>query len=96
MSLQQSPLLEGDVDTGKIVLRDYINATVGFEGLAEDIGKPSKSLMRMLSDAGNPSATNLFAMISQLQKATGIHLHVRAGREATAYAVAFYDAYLCS
>ena len=25
-------LLAGDVDTGKIVLRDYINATIGFEG----------------------------------------------------------------
>ena len=27
-------LLAGDVDTGKTVLRDYINATVGFEELA--------------------------------------------------------------
>ena len=26
-------LLAGDVDTGKIVLRDYINATIGFEEL---------------------------------------------------------------
>ena len=26
-------LLAGDVDTGKTVLRDYINATVGFEEL---------------------------------------------------------------
>ncbi|MBO9479737.1 transcriptional regulator [Shimia sp. R11_0] len=77
-------LLEGDVDTGKVVLRDYINATVGFEGLAEDIGKQPKSLMRMLSEAGNPSATNLFAMISQLQKATGIQLHVQAGSATTA------------
>ena len=42
-------LLNGDVDTGKLVLRDYINATVGFEELAEEVGKPSKSLMRMFS-----------------------------------------------
>ena len=27
-------LLAGEVDTGKTVLRDYINATVGFEELA--------------------------------------------------------------
>ena len=26
-------LLAGDVDAGKIVLRDYINATIGFEEL---------------------------------------------------------------
>ena len=42
-------LLEGDVDTGKAVLRNYINATVGFEELAEEVGKSSKSLMRMFS-----------------------------------------------
>ncbi len=59
-------LLEGDMGTGKIVLRDYINATVGFEELAKDVGMPSKSLMRMLSEEENPSASNLFAMISQL------------------------------
>ena len=27
-------LLAGDVETGKIVLRDYINATMGFEEIA--------------------------------------------------------------
>ncbi len=27
-------LLSGDVDTGKAVLRDYINATIGFDELA--------------------------------------------------------------
>jgi DNA-binding phage protein len=67
-------MLAGDVDTGKAVLRDYINATVGFEELAEEVGKPSKSLMRMFGPKGNPSADNLFAIISHLQKATGVHL----------------------
>lgn len=70
-------LLEGDVDTGKAVLRDYINATIGFDELAEDVGKGPKSLMQMFSAKGNPTAANLFAIISHLQKATGIHLSVR-------------------
>ena len=35
-------LLEGDVDTGRAVLRDYINATVGFETLGRLTGKPAK------------------------------------------------------
>lgn len=73
-------LVSGDVATGKAVLRDYINATIGFEELAEDIGTPSKSLMRMFSDKGNPTASNLFAVISQLQKATGVHLAVSPSR----------------
>ena len=70
--------LGGDVDTGKSVLRDYINATVGFEGLAERTGTPSKSLMRMFSPAGNPAADNLFAVIRTLQQDSGVTLEVRA------------------
>ena len=72
-------LISGEVDTGKAVLRDYIKATVGFEGLAEEVGTPSKSLMRMLSEKGNPTASKLFAVISQLQKTTGVQLAVGAG-----------------
>ena len=70
-------LLSGDTEAGRLVLRDYINATVGFESLAEHTGKPVKSLMRMFSPKGNPAASSLFAVISYLQKATGVHLSVR-------------------
>ena len=71
-------MLAGDVDSGKAVLRDYINATVGFERLARETGTPSKSLMRMFGPKGNPRASNLFAVISRLQKASGIRLEVAA------------------
>ena len=47
-------MLAGDVTTAKTILRDYINATVGFTGLAEATHIPPKSLMRMFSPAGNP------------------------------------------
>ena len=40
-------LLADDVDTGKAVLRDYINATIGFEELFRVFDKSSKNLMRM-------------------------------------------------
>lgn len=71
-------LLSGDMETGKSVLRDFINATVGFERLAEKVGTPSKSLMRMFGPRGNPRAENLFNVISQLQEETGVHLAVAA------------------
>ena len=71
-------LLEGDVATGKVVLRDSINATVGFEALAQATGTPSKSLMRMFGPRGNPNASNLFAVIGCLQHASGVTLEVRA------------------
>ena len=71
-------LLEGDVEAGKAMLRNYINATIGFEELSEMVGSPSKSLMRMFSANGNPRADNMFSVIQHLQKATGVHLAVGA------------------
>ena len=71
-------LLTGDVATGKAVLRDFINATIGFEDLGIKTGKSAKSIMRMFGPDGNPTAQNLFAIIHQLQKATGVSLGVSA------------------
>jgi DNA-binding phage protein len=71
-------LLDGDLETGKSVLRDYINATVGFEKLARATGMPAKSLMRMLGPNGNPRADNLLTLIAELQRLTGIHIAVAA------------------
>lgn len=73
-------LLTGDVDTGRAILKDYINATIGFEQLAEKTDLPPKSLMRMFGPSGNPRADNLFAVIHQLQSATGVHVSVRPKR----------------
>jgi hypothetical protein len=70
-------LLRDELDVGKVLLRDYINATVGFEHLALATQKNPKSLMRMLSTEGNPRADNLFAIIAHLQKSEGIELGVR-------------------
>src|SRR5262245_17007273 len=69
-------LLAGDLETGKAVLRDYINATVGFEKLARMTGTPPKSLMRMLGPKGNPRASNLLMVIGKLQRASGVQLAV--------------------
>jgi len=56
-------MLAGDVETGKSILRDYINAAAGFGRLSEVTHKPAKSLMRMFSPKGNPRADNLFQII---------------------------------
>jgi hypothetical protein len=73
-------LLAGDVDTGKLILRDYINATIGFESLGLAVDRPPKSLMRMFGRRGNPNARNLLAVIDHLQRASGIELKVEARR----------------
>jgi hypothetical protein len=71
-------LLAGDVDTGKAILRNYINATIGFEELSDLTHTPTKSLMRMLGPKGNPQARNLFEVIAQLQNAEGVHFQLRS------------------
>ena len=73
-------LLYGDVDTGNAVLRDYINATIGFEELAGHTAKSPKSLMRMFSHRGNPQARKLFEIIGYLQKRANVRFEVRAVR----------------
>jgi len=70
--------LSGDETTGKAVLRDVINATIGFERLGEELQKPSKSLHRMLGPHGNPSTTNFFGILRVLQKRVRVKLTVKA------------------
>jgi len=71
-------LLAGELDLGKEILRDYINATIGFETLARLTKHTPKSLMRMFSKNGNPRAENLFNVIQHLQENEGIHLQIKA------------------
>ncbi len=69
-------LLDNDLETGKILLRDYVNATAGFEALGRGLNKNPKSLMRMLSGKGNPRAENLLAIIAWLKRREGVSLTV--------------------
>lgn len=71
--------LRGEIDLGKSLLRDYVNATIGFQALADAVDKSPKSLMRMLGETGNPRADSLFALIAHLQNSEGVELCVTAG-----------------
>lgn len=66
-----------DFAVGREQIRTYINATIGFEALAERVDKSPKSLMRMFGRSGNPSAANLFPVIGELQRHEGIRLGVK-------------------
>lgn len=70
--------LAGDTNAGKAILRDLVNATVGFEELARVLSKPSKSLHRMLAPRGNPSTEHFFGIVNALQKKTRVKLRVTA------------------
>jgi hypothetical protein len=69
-------MVSGDVETGKSVLRKYINGTIGFVQLGADLGRSPKVLMRMFGPTGNPQAKNLFEIVAYLQKLEGTVLEV--------------------
>lgn len=63
---------EEDRAVGKSHLRNYINATIGFQELAKALDKKPQSLMRMLSDKGNPRLSNLAELVGYLFDYEGI------------------------
>jgi DNA-binding phage protein len=69
-------VVRGEFDVAKISLRDYINATEGFESVAEGVDKDPKSLMRMFGEKGNPNAKNLFGVTRYLQQKAGLKFTV--------------------
>lgn len=73
-----SAFFEGDTALGKSLLRDLVNSTIGFEGLAHEMNKPSKSIHRMLAPSGNPTMENFFQVIHVLQKNEGIDFQLSA------------------
>ena len=73
-----SLFLNGDPATARLILRDLVNATVGFEGLASATARPSKSLHRMLSASGNPGMDNLSAIFDVLRRSLQVNIEVRA------------------
>ena len=69
--------LNGEPETARMMLRDLVNATVGFEALATITDKPSKSLHRMLSQKGNPSMDNLSAIFDAVRTRLKVGIKVR-------------------
>jgi DNA-binding phage protein len=74
--------LNGDPHAARLVLRDLVNASVGFEALAAETKTPSKSLHRMLSDRGNPSMANLAAIFGVVQKRLGVNIRTHTVKAA--------------
>ena len=70
--------LVGDPKAGKAILRDLVNATIGFQELGHMLKKSSKSLHRMLAPHGNPNTENFFCIVNALQNKAGVKLQVKA------------------
>ena len=70
-------LLSGEVALGKELLRDYIDATVGFAKLAAHAKAHVKTPHQTFGANGNPTANNLFEIVAYVQNAEGVRFEVR-------------------
>jgi DNA-binding phage protein len=68
--------LNGEPELARLILRDLVNATIGFEKLADKTSKPSKSLHRMLSANGNPTMDNLNSIFNVLRETLQVKIKV--------------------
>jgi DNA-binding phage protein len=64
----QTAFVQGEPALARLLLRDLVHGTIGFEGLATEMHTPSKSLHRMLSARGNPCMDNLSMIFDVLRK----------------------------
>ncbi len=70
--------LDGDIATGKSLLRDYLNATESLPYIAQSIKKDDKSIRRMLGPNGNPTLKNFIELLHACQQVEKIRFEVKA------------------
>jgi DNA-binding phage protein len=64
-------ILEGETAEGLSMLRDLVHAEISFKELARQTGFDEKTLHRMLSRRGNPTARSLAAIVRAIREDTG-------------------------
>jgi hypothetical protein len=64
--------LDGDVETGNSMLKDYLNATQSFDWIAEQMGCKVESIRRMVGPKGNATSRNIFTLLKLCQRREGI------------------------
>lgn len=72
--------LNGKPHVARLILRDLVNVSLGFDALAAETNGPSKRLHRMLSEMGNPSMDNLAAIFGAVRKRLGVAIEGACGR----------------
>lgn len=78
MAVQE--MLAGDLDIARSLVRDVIKGSIGYAELSRRTGTPEKSLVRMFGPSGNPTPANIFSVLAQLQRASGVSLQVKSVR----------------
>lgn len=56
-------ILEGEITAGRLMLRDYINATGAMDDICKKLGKHKPAISRMLGPSGNPTLESIVPVI---------------------------------
>jgi DNA-binding phage protein len=67
-------MLQGNLSEGRVHLKEYVSATIGFAELGRRMDKDSKNLMRSLAPRGNPTAENLLAIVQECLAASNTQI----------------------
>jgi len=73
-------VVDGELETGRALLKDYIEASMGFRELEKRTEIPAKILMRMLGPQGELSAAHLANIMRVLQEAESVHFELSLSR----------------
>jgi len=68
--------LDGDIDTGKTLLRDYLNATEALPSIARELSLDEKSIRRMIGPNGNPTLKNFISLLGACKRREHLELKV--------------------
>jgi hypothetical protein len=68
--------LDGDLDTGKRLLRDYLNATEALPSIAGELNQDEKSIRRMVGPRGNPTLNNFVRLLNACKRRESLELYV--------------------
>ena len=69
-------LLKGDIETGKCLIKDYLNATEAFSAVADQLHKDEKSIRRMLGPSGNPTLKNFMGILNACSSSEHLDLRI--------------------
>ncbi len=67
-----SLFFQGESEAARLILRDLVNATIGFNRIAQLVQIQDKSVQRMLSKDGNPTMNNLSTIFGVLRQELNI------------------------
>jgi DNA-binding phage protein len=66
--------VNGEPNATKQILRDLVDATVGFDALAAEIHTSAERLRRMLSKSGNPPMSTVSAIFAALKRSFNVEV----------------------